>query len=49
MGMCSQDDALWEELTAREQLQICCSIKGVKGSLVKAETEKRYATNLRVP
>jgi ATP-binding cassette subfamily A (ABC1) protein 3 len=41
MGSCAQDDTLWGELTAREQLRICCALKGVPKHDVTAEVELR--------
>jgi ABC-type multidrug transport system ATPase subunit len=41
MGSCPQDDVLWPMLTAREQLRICCALKGVAAAELEAEVDRR--------
>ncbi len=41
VGVCPQHDQIWEELTAREHLQLFADIKGVSSSLKDQQVDQR--------
>ena len=41
MGVCPQFDILWDNLSAKQHLELFGAIKGIKADSISAEAEKR--------